>query len=419
MEKIKKATLKNKLRIVFSKTKGESFTLLILVGVGSKYESKKESGISHFLEHMFFKGTKNMNSQEIAFKLDRIGAIYNAFTSYEYTGYYAKSRPEHFREIVDILSDIYLNSVFPENEILKERGVILEELKMYLDKPESFVSDIFMKLFYKQGPLSRPIIGTKKNILKFSKRDFLKFKNRYYFPANTVISITGPFDFNLIIKEIKEKFNTKKVSRKIKQKRSYLNNRNSFESKVSFKKTEQVNIMLGFPLFSYFDERKYEVEILNTILGKGMSSRLWEILREKLGIAYTFSSGLDLFSDTGFFYVSAGLDRGRHLNGIEAIIRELAKIKNLESSPYEIEKAKEMIKAELAFSLESTTQQALFYGTKELLYGKIQTPKEIFRIIDKIKLKDIKEVANDFFNPKKIKIAILGPVKKNFDKKYF
>ncbi len=411
-KKIKKTKLKNNLRVVFSPTKGESFTLLILAGVGSKYENKKESGISHFLEHMCFKGTRKMTSQEIAFELDKIGASYNAFTSYEYTGYYAKARQEHFKKVFNILSDIYLDSVFPEKEIEKERGVILEELKMYLDKPESLVNDVFMEIVYgKDNPLGRPIIGPKENILRFKRKDFLNFRDKNYFLANSVISVSGPFDFNFLIREIEKKFNNfPSKSSKISFKKSFPAKK--FKTKTVFKKIEQVHIDMGFPLFSYFDKRKYDFEILNAILTKGMSSWLWRVLRENLGIAYTFSGDLELFNESGLFLISAGLDKKRYLKGLKAIIGELANLKNGQWQEHEIKKAKEMIKSNLAFSLESTTQQALFYGVEELLYKEIKTPKQIFNILDKIKPKELQKSAREFINLKKMSLAVLGPTKK-------
>ncbi len=417
MTKIKSIKLKNELNIVFSPTKGESFTLLILVNTGSKYENKRENGIAHFLEHMCFKGTKKRTSQEIAFELDKIGAVYNAFTSYEYTGYYAKARPEHFNKILEILSDIYLNSVFPEEEIEKERGVILEELKMYLDKPESLTNDIFMELIYgKEKPLGRSIIGSKENILRFKRKDFLNFKNKNYFLKNTVVAISGPFDFNFLIKNIKREFDN---SLKIKDKTYFKKSLpvKKFKTKTVFKKIEQVHINIGFPLFSYFDKRKYDFEILNTILTKGMSSWLWKTLREKLGIVYTFSGDLDLFNESGIFLISAGLDKKRYLKGIKAIVKSLVNLKNGQWQEYEVEKAKEMVKSNLAYSLESTTQQVLFYGLEKLLYKEIKTPSQIFKIIDKIKAKDLKKVSSEFIDLEKIVLAVLGPTKKTINKR--
>ena len=410
-EKIKKFIYPNKLKLVFIPSPEETFTLLILVNVGSEYEDKKTNGISHFLEHLCFKGTeKRPSSKEISLEFDSLGAYVNAFTSYEYTGYFAKARKVHFKKILELLSDIYLQPIFPEKEIEKERGVILEELRTYHDLPSSYVKEIFLNLLYPNQPAGWSILGSEENIKKFKQKDFFSFRKKHYLPSKTVVALCGDFNFEEIKKEIGESFSSlffKKSPLKKKVKTTF-----AFRKKVCFREIKQIHLNLGVPIFSIFNKKKYPLKVANAILSYGMSSRFWEKLREKLAAVYSFSSEVNLFSDHGYFLFRSSTNQEQLAKVILTVCQEWQKIKKEIVEKSELRKAKETLKSSLSFSLETTEDKAFFYGLNELILKETPTPKEIFQKIEKVKEEKIQKVAEEIFNKEKINIALLGPIKK-------
>jgi len=287
MQKIQKKIYKNGLRVITIPMKDNpTVTVLVLVATGSDYEEKNVNGISHFLEHMCFKGTeKRPNPRIISHELDALGCQSNAFTGNEYTGYYAKGDAKKFSKIFDIISDVYLNSTFPENEIKKEKGVIIEEINMYEDMPASHVSDIYIELLYKDQPAGRSTLGKKENILNMTRKDFVDYRNAHYVANDTVVIIAGNVttsevtkEVNKYFKNIPEKKSTKKKKVKDIQKKP--------EVQIQYKKTDQTHFILGVRTFSMFDKRNTTLALLAGILGMGMSSRLFVKLREEMGVAY-------------------------------------------------------------------------------------------------------------------------------------
>ncbi len=421
MQKFNKTTLKNGLRIITApKQDSLATTFLILVEAGSKYETKEINGISHFLEHMCFKGTKKRpKSIDVSSELDSIGASYNAFTGMEYTGYYAKSRPENFNTILDVVSDIYLNQVFNRREIDKERGVIIEEINMYEDLPMRRVQELFTSLLYGDQPAGWDIAGKKEVIKKLEQEDFLKYRGEHYLAQSTIAVVAGKFDEKKIISKIENVFAGIKSGKKESK-----NKTTEYQEKpailLNHKKTDQTHLVLGVRTFDIFDKRKYALEILADILGGGMSSRLFQKIREEMGAAYYVRADTDLLSDHGFLSVAAGIDHTKIDQVIEAIIKEFKKLSDKPVENKELQRAKDHLSGNLILGLETSDALAGFYGGQEIISKKIITPQELAKKIQAVSAKEIMVVAQDIFRKNKLNLAMIGPIgnekKKTFEK---
>ncbi len=409
-----KTFLKNGLRIItVPQKKTQAVTVLVLVGAGSKYETKQLNGISHFLEHMFFKGTKKRpNTLKIAETLDKIGGVYNAFTSKEFTGYWAKVQSKHLDLALDWVSDIFLNSKIEAKELKKEKGVIIEELNMYLDTPIKYIGDLWEKLLYGNQPAGWKTIGEKENIIRFQRKHFLDYLKNHYSALNTIVCVAGNFSQQDILSKIKKYF--KKIKTKTpNQKIKVIEKQRSPRLLSHFKKTDQTHLCLGVRGYDLFHPQRYAQEILAIILGGNMSSRLFIKVREKKGLAYYIHSSLELYTDSGYLVTSAGVSHKDVIKVINLIIKEYKNIKDKKISKEELQKAKDYLKGVLTLSLESSDAQASFYTFQELLKGKILTSKEKFRMIDKVTREDVYKTAGDIFQPQKLNLALIGPHRDN------
>jgi len=406
----KKITLDNGLRIITApKSDSLSATLLVLVEAGSKYETKEIKGLSHFLEHMCFKGTKKRpTSIDISSELDAIGAVYNAFTGMEYTGYFAKARPEHFDEILDVVSDMYLNPIFDEKEINKERGVIIEEINMYEDLPMRRVQELFTNLLYGDQPAGWDIAGTKEVIRKINQNDFLKYRSEHYLAQSSLVVLAGKFDEEKALAKIKNAFSGIKSAKKT-QKIKTIEEQDKPEILLKHKETDQTHLVLGTRAFDIFDKRKYVLEILADILGGGFSSRLVQKIREEMGAAYYVSADADLFTDHGYLAISAGVDHNKINAVIEAIIEEFKKIASRPIQEKELQRHKDHLIGHLIMGLETSDHLATFYGGEEILTREIITPEELIKKIQQVKSAEIIQVASDIFQNQKLNLAIIGP----------
>jgi predicted Zn-dependent peptidase len=406
----KKTTLKNGLRIITVPSKStQTVTVLVLVGTGSKYEKKEEKGISHFLEHMYFKGTKKRpSSLEIAETLDKVGGIYNAFTSQEYTGYFAKVSREHFVLALDWVSDIFLNSTLPEKEIEKERGVIIEEINMRKDHPMEHVQVLWQKLLYGDQPAGWDVAGEVETVSKISRKDLIEYRRTQYVASNTIVCLAGNFNERDGIEKVKKFFSKIKIG-KSREKPKVIEKQERPEILFEKRETDQTHICLGVRGFNLFDQRRYTQEILALILGGMMSSRLFERIRTKLGIAYYIET--DVFSDpdTGYLVTRAGLNNEKLEKGILEILKEYRKIKREGVSKSELKKAKDCLKGKMNILLESSDAKASFFATQEILEKKILTPEQIFKKIDKVSQNDILKLAREIFRPEKLNLALIGP----------
>lgn len=405
-----KISLDNNLRIItVPMAESLTTTILILVEAGSKYEIKEINGISHFLEHLCFKGTKKRpTSIDISSKLDNIGATYNAFTSMEYTGYFAKARASHLDIILDIVSDIYLNSIFEAKEIDKERGVIIEEINMYEDLPMRRVQELFTTLLYGDQPAGWDIAGRKEVIQKLLREDFVKYHKEHYLSQSTLIVVAGKFKEEEIMEKIKKFFDEIAVGKKT-SKIKTLEGQGKPEILLKHKKTDQTHLVLGVRAFDIFDERKYALEVLSDILGGGLSSRLFQKIREEMGAAYYINASADLYTDHGFLSAAAGVDHNKINEVIEAMIEEFKKLMEKPIEEKELSRAKEHLIGQLIIGLETSDQMASFYGGQEILTRKIFAPEEIIRNIQKVKGEEIMAVAKEIFQNQKINLAVIGP----------
>lgn len=388
----------------------DSVTTLVAVGAGSRYETRKINGISHFLEHMFFKGSKKYPSAElISTLIDGIGAINNAATSKEFTYYWVKSASKHIELSIDILSSMLKDSLLADEEIEKEKGVIVEEMRMIRDNPRRYVWDLYEKLQYGDQPLGWDIGGEEETILSFNRDDFVSYVDSLYSPKNMVLVLAGKLPKN--IKQLAEKYLSDLPSRyqhkfvpfkNIKQSRPKVN--------IYYKKTDQANLILGVAGYSYKQSKKrYIADVLETILGQGMSSRLFIQVREKRGLAYTVDAENEFFQDTGSFKIHAGLKLEKVGEGLEVIVAELMRTVSEEVTDQELKKAKEMIRGRLAIRSESTNFLAVYFGSEFVLNHEIETFEEYLKKIDQVSAEDIRQVASELFNHNRFNLQVIGP----------
>lgn len=389
----------------------KAVSVLVMVKVGSRYETKEENGISHFLEHMFFKGTsKRPTSLDISKELDAIGAEFNAFTSEEYTGFYISSSADHFDISLDILSDMLHNSKFDEAEITKEKGVILEELNMYKDIPQKYVQDLAKELLYGNTPLGRTILGQPHNIKSFKRKDFVNYIKKHYQAQNTIIAIAGNPNGSNWLKTVDQLFGSfPKGAKNVYQKQSESQKKPAVL--LHYKKTDQAHLILGFRTINRFDPRRYDLKVMNNLFGGIMSSRLFTEIRENRGLAYYVGSSYWEFDDVGSLIVSAGLDKNRIDEAIKVILDEFNKIKNEPISQEELNRSKENIKGRFYLNLEESYAIAEFLADQELLYGDIKDPDEIIKKILAVKPEDIAKLAKEFFISQNLNLTIIGPYK--------
>ena len=429
----KKTTLKNGLRIITVPQKStQAVTVFVLVGTGSKYEKKETNGISHFLEHMFFKGTKKRpTTVAIAETLDRVGGIYNAFTGEEYTGYFAKVDSSHLDMALDWVSDVYFNSLLPEKEIEREKGVIIQEINMYKDHPMSYVGILWSKLLYGDQPAGWPISGTKESVSKIYRQNLISYMKKQYVASNTIVCVSGNIEIQKTLGKVKRYFSKIKTVIPFKKPQVFDASVNSAstlskaerverqtkpECLLMERKTDQTHLCLGARAYNLFHPQRYAQELLGIILGGMMSSRLFIKVRERLGIAYYINTSVEDDTDTGSLVTQAGIHNNKVELGIVAILREYQRIARQKVPAKEIKKAKDNLKGKMTLLLESSDARASFYGAQELLEKKILTPKAIYQKIDKVSQLDIQRVARDIFQPQKLNLALIGPFK---DKKIF
>lgn len=413
-----KVKLSNGLKLVMAPLKEtKAVTVLVLVGVGSRHETKNINGVSHFVEHLLFKGTKKRpTSLDITKELDSIGAEYNAFTSKDHTGYYIKATAEKIELAFDILSDMIFNATFNPIEIDKERGVILEEINMYNDNPLMNLSSLFEETIFGDHPLGWNIAGPKSVIKKISTNDIVKYKKKFYQPNNMIVSVSGNFK-EAKVKALAKKYFGEKNQNNIKKTFSKLKLSQSKPTlNLEFKDTKQVQMGLGFPAFSIKDPKVYPMYLLAVILGGNMSSRLFSVVREKHGLAYYVRTDISPYQDTGSFMVQAGLDKSRINKAIALILSELKRIKDDGITDKELQDAQEYLKGKIVLELEDSEHLADWYGKQELIFGKISKPEDRIKKIAAVTRKEVESVAKEIFDDKKINLALIGPFK---DKKQF
>jgi len=390
---IKRFVNNNGLRIVFEPNNTvRSVSVGIWIGTGSRFEKKEESGLSHFIEHMFFKGTKDRTAQEIAESFDSIGGHVNALTSKEYTCYYAKVLDTHAKYAADVLADMYFNSTFERKELEKEKGVVLEEIKMYEDTPDDLVHDLLSKASYGEHPLAYPILGTEQTLSSFSPEDLFAFMAEYYHAENVVISICGNVDESYVeyVQELFSSLERKTTTYDELKKPIFIP-----EKMVRKKDTEQAHLCLGFDGYPINDDRIYSLILMNNALGGSMSSRLFQEIRENRGLAYSVFSYHSSFKDSGMLTIYTGSAQEQLDEVYDVVMNTLNEVRDHGLTEKELRNGKEQLKGGLMLALESTNSRMSRNGKNELLLGQHRTLDEITKSIDQVTMEEVKSTSDE------------------------
>ena len=417
-----KSILANGLRVItIPMPSVPSATVTVWVKTGSRNETKKNNGISHFLEHMGFKGSsKRPTAKEISEVIDGIGGEFNAGTGKEYTNYYVKCRASDTEVAFDVLSDMIINPILDKKEIEREKGTIIEEIRMYEDTPMMKIGDVFEELIYSGTTLGMDISGTEKSVLGMKREDFTNYRDNFYNSENIIVTVAGG-----VKKEEISKLATKYFS-KLSTKQTFIKsdgiNNHQLTPKVKLhgKKKEQTHIILGFLADGKEYKGKYAQTILSAVLGGGMSSRMFIEVRERRGLAYAVRTSMDRYSDIGYLGTYAGLDVSKAVEAVKVMLDEHTKITNNQSpvTRKELTKAKEFLKGHLALALEDTSDVNSFFGDQELFSKKVLTPDEVFTEIDSVTLDEVRFEAKRLFVPERLNLSIIGPYENSeeFDK---
>lgn len=410
--KFSKRVLSNGLTIIeVPSSDAESVVVDFFVKTGSRSESAKENGISHFLEHFLFKGSKKYPSAlAISSLIDAIGGEMNANTGKEHTQFYIKAASKHLPLIFEVLTDMVQNPLLDPVELEKEKGVIMEEINMYKDTPMIEIENVLEKTMWPKEPLGRDIAGTKETVAKFNRGMFLNYIDGHYQAPNIILGVSGKYNpkklHRLIVKHWLE-YPKKEFCGWVKTR----DRQTSSRIKIEYKKTEQAHLALGFKGFAYGDKRNYAQSVLAAVLGGGMSSRLFIEVREKRGLAYYVRAGGGNYQDTGIFNIGAGVQIGKIEEALKVILDELKKIKDKKIDAKELSKAKEYIKGKSILALEDNQVRLDWFLEHAAFYPKIEKPDEVFKKIDKISVVDVQSVAKQLFQNRNITLAVIGPYK--------
>jgi predicted Zn-dependent peptidase len=404
---IERATLPNGIRIVTEAMPYvRSVSLGVWIGAGSRIERGPENGLSHFLEHMVFKGTKNRSAEDIARSVDSVGGGLDAFTSKELVSFNTKTMDEHLPLALDILAELVVNPLLREEDLEKEKSVILEEIKMEADQPEFVLHETFISNFWKGHGLGKPILGTRDSVKKFRTDTLREFHSRVYSPSNMVITAAGNLDHDKLTKLITDKFGGLEPQPALPP-----DTLPKAHAPIILKKKEsleQVHITLGVPAYRMAHELRYPLYILNTVLGGGMSSRLFQNIREKQGLAYAVYSELSLFSDTGCFTVYAGTAAETAKQVISSVMEELRLLKDELISEDELRRAKDHLKGSLMLGMESTPSHMSNLARQELYFENFMTLDDMLENMENVKRDEVQAVAQAFFRTDDIALAMLG-----------
>ena len=414
----KKSKLDNGLKIITKRIREvNSLSLGIWINVGGRFETVTQKGISHFLEHLLFKGSKKYSCRAIKESIEGVGGALNGFTSEELTCYLVKTPSRYWVKALDILSNMVVSPCLKHADIEKEKTVILEELKMYRDLPHSYVYELLDELLWPQQALGAPVIGTVESVKNISRDSLSFFQKTHYTPANIVISAAGLIDHDFLVKKVSAIFanrnpgrlNTFTAAREIQVKQ---------QLKFFPKATEQTHMALGFHSLRRDHPLRYAQALLHIILGANMSSRLFNEVREKRGLAYEIGTGLKRYHDSGAFLVHAGIDNRKVIPCLELIFQELDKIKNKPVSIDEFKRAKEFYLGQLMLALEDTMEYMLWMGESMACMGKVYTLEEVIQEVNKVSIADLQQVSQQVFKREKINLALIGPLEKEQKKIY-
>jgi len=411
-----KTVLDNGIRVVTNEMKGrESLALGIWVAVGGRYEDDKNKGAAHFLEHIVFKGTKSYACQEIKEKIEGVGGALNAFTSEEYTCYFAKIPAQHLESTFDILSDMVLVPLIAKKDVDKERTVILEEIKMYRDLPQYLVGELLDELVWPNIPLGKRLAGTPESVGAMSSVDLKIFHSQYYSASNIVVTASGKINHPSFVALVKERFAQSERNRSS----SFIKFQDTQQKpKVKFfrKEIEQMHLALGSIGLDSSHPDRYALTIFNIILGANMSSRLFSEVREKRGLAYAISSGVKYLKDTGLFTVRAGVDNNKITEALKVILNELDKIKKSGVTKSEFTRAKDYYLGQILLELEDTLEHMFWIGEATVSLDRIRTLQDVLKEVKKLDLADVKRVAALVLKWEKLNVSLVGPLKDQQEK---
>jgi predicted Zn-dependent peptidase len=388
----------------------QSVACFIMLAAGSRYETAETSGIAHFAEHMFFKGTERRpTAQQIGLELDGIGAEFNAFTGKEYTGYYVKCAAEHRQHSFDVLVDMLRHSKFDPEEIEREKGVIVEEMNMYFDTPRDYISGVYHQLLYDDTPLGWDIIGRKETVRAATRETFLDYIQQWYRAPRMVVGIAGNFPENVHdeLEQLLSEVEAGDPGRPPEV--GPVTNGSAPRVKVHSKESDQAHICVGVPSYRLDHPDRYALQIVGTVLGTGMSSRLFTEVRERRGLAYYVFATNHSYTDTGTLYAQAGVDITRIDEAVETVARELRKIAEEPVPADELEKAKNVAKGRFVLQTESPHGLIMFGLRREVLEGRTPEPEEVLRELDAVTVEDVQRVAADVLGGKGLNLALIGP----------
>jgi len=409
----KRQKLNNGLRIITKRSGSvQSVSLGIWINIGSRYEAVEQKGISHFLEHLLFKGSKKYSCRAIKESIEGVGGALNGFTSEEHTCYLVKIPHRYLSSALDILSDMVINPCLAPADLKKEKTVVLEELKMYRDLPQSYVYELLDELLWPGQALGSPVIGTVETVNNISRSVLKSFQLNHYTPANIVISAAGLLDNDLLVKKVSAIFSPLKNTKLnvfLKAQQAQVKP----QLKIFHKNTEQTHVALGFHALKRDHPLRHAQAILHIILGANMSSRLFNEVREKRGLAYEIGTGLKRYHDTGAFLVHAGIDNSKVLDCLGLIFHELGKTKKIPVTKDEFKRAKEFYLGQLSLALEDTMEYMLWMGESVACLDKVYSLEQIIKEVNKVSAEDVRGVARQIFENKTINLALIGPLGKN------
>ena len=407
---VKKQILKNGLTLITAPLKETKVvTILVLFGIGSRFETRRIRGLSHFIEHMMFKGTKKRpTAQVLVREIDALGAVYNAFTGKDMTGYYIKVDQSHLATAVEILSDMLQNSLMEDHEMQREKNVIIEEINMREDTPMIHVEDVFEEVLFGDQPIGWDTAGTRDSIKKMRRQDFVSYVKRYYTTGNAVAVIAGGIEHGEAEQLISKNFKSLPGSSRALPKKTNLNPTKR-KARLIYRQSEQSHLVIGFPSYAYCHPRLAALKVLHTALGGNMSSRLFHIIRDKHGLAYYVRSSVNSYSDTGTLVVQAGLDNRRLEKAIKLIVRELGKFTTATIGASELKRAKDFLKGQIAIQLEDQENLADWLARRHLFEGKIISVDEYLAEIEKVTAAAVKKSAQEIFRASKMNLTMIGP----------
>ncbi len=406
--KHKKTILNNGLRVVtVAKPDSPTTTVLVMVEAGTKYETEKTNGLSHFLEHMCFKGTTNRGSKAIAYEIETLGAETNAFTWYDYTGYYIKGASRHASKFLEIVSDVFLHSTFPKEEIEKERGVICGEIDMYQDIPQRQAGSALQSSLYGKQPAGMTVLGPKENILRFSQKDFIAYYKKHYTAGATSVVVVGNVSHEDIVRQVKQLF--KELPKQSAQKKKPLAKKIGDKNVVLSKKTDQSHLALGIKLPPAEHADMPALAVASCILGSGMGSRLFLRLREEMGAGYYVRASLTAFDDGSDLSIVTGTEPSRVKEVIAAIFEEIQKLQHDAITDSDMDRAKEYMVGGLYMGHEATDEIAYSLGDYEILHLPLKTLEQREKTIRAVTAKDIQRVAQKYFKPDTFHKVVVGP----------